>query len=157
MLQEYDRALARIEEHWRAAPREPVLQLHYATILGHCSRFHAARALLDELVATASADRRLWALGSVGMACCDFQRFDWAAEYLQEAVAEPEPPAMAFRYLTSQFGNCLANYPFHERLALITCRPAERAMGRRGVTHCGDCVFGCEGSVDADAAAPFAR
>ena len=66
MLQEYDRALARMEEHWRAAPQDPVRRLHYATILGHCSRFHAARILLDELVTAATPERRLWALGFSG-------------------------------------------------------------------------------------------
>jgi hypothetical protein len=79
-LQEYDRALSRMEEHWLAAPQDPVRCLHYATILGHCSQFHAAR--------------RLWALGSAGVACCDFRRFDWAAEYMRQAAGEPEPPAL---------------------------------------------------------------
>src|ERR1700741_1417630 len=79
LLQEYDRALARMEEHWRAAPQEPVRSLHYATILGPCSRFHTARPLLDERATDATPERRLWALGSAGVACCDFRRFDWAA------------------------------------------------------------------------------
>jgi hypothetical protein len=93
-LQEYDRALSRMEEHWLAAPQDPVRCLHYATILGHCSQFHAARPLLDELITAATPERRLWALGSAGVACCDFRRFDWAAEYMRQAAGEPEPPAL---------------------------------------------------------------
>lgn len=96
LLQDYGRALARMEEHWRSAPQDPVLSLHYATILGHCSHFHEARPLLDELVATVESERRLWALGSAGVACCDFQRFDWAADYMRRAAAEPDPPAEVF-------------------------------------------------------------
>ncbi len=77
-------------------PAEPMRRLHYATILGHCSRFHSARQQLDELIGSASPGRRLWALGSAGVACCDFQRFDWAAEFMQLAAAEPQPPAAVF-------------------------------------------------------------
>jgi hypothetical protein len=96
MLQEYGRALARMEEHWRAAPQDPVRRLHYATILGHCSHFHAAWLQLDELVTAATPERRLWALGSACVACCDFQRFDWAAEYMRQAAAEAAPPPAVF-------------------------------------------------------------
>ena len=96
LVQDYGRALARMEEHWRAAPSDPVLSLHYATILGHCGRFREAGALLEELVSGAAPARRLWALGSAGVACCDFQRFDWAADYMSGAAAEPNPPAEVF-------------------------------------------------------------
>ncbi|MDX8497990.1 autotransporter outer membrane beta-barrel domain-containing protein [Mesorhizobium sp. VK4C] len=140
MLQEYDRALARIEQHWLADPRDPMLQLHYATILGHCSRFHTARTVLDELVAAAGPGQRLWALGSAGVACGDFQRFDWAAEYLQKAAAEPEPPAIAFhRWVEAlerlnrlqEASTALAEgqlrFPGHPGLKLLSARLARRS------------------------------
>jgi tetratricopeptide (TPR) repeat protein len=140
MFQEYGRALTRMEEHWLAAPQDPVRCLHYATILGHCSRFHAARPLLDGLVTAAAPERRLWALGSAGVACCDFQRFDWAAEYMRQAAAEPEPPATVFhRWVEalerlnrlSEAAAALAEgqwrFPLHPGLALLAARLARRS------------------------------
>ena len=140
MVQEYGRALARMEEHWLAAPQDPLRCLHYATILGHCSRFHDARPLLNELVTTAAPERRLWALGSAGVACCDFQRFDWAADYMQQAAAEPEPPAAVFhRWVEalerlnrlSEAAEALtegqSRFPQHPGLALLAARLARRS------------------------------
>jgi tetratricopeptide (TPR) repeat protein len=140
MSQEYGRALVRMEQHWRADPQDPLRCLHYATILGHCSRFHDARPLLDELVTTAAPERRLWALGSAGVACCDFQRFDWAAEYMRQAAAEPEPPAAVFhRWVEalerlnrlSEAAEALAEgqsrFPQHPGLALLAARLARRS------------------------------
>ena len=129
-----------MEEHWRADPDDPSRRLHYATILGHCSRFHAARLQLDELVGAAAADRRLWALGSAGVACCDFQRFDWAAEFMQRAAAEPKPPAAVFhRWVESlerlnrlaEAAAALAegqsHFPDHPGLMLLAARLARRS------------------------------
>jgi tetratricopeptide (TPR) repeat protein len=140
VLQEYDRALARMEERWLLAPQDPVRCLHYATILGHCSRFHAARRVLDELVDGAASGRRLWALGSAGVASCDFQRFDWAADYMRQAAAEPHPPAAVFhRWVEalerlnrlSEAAAALAEgqsrFPQHPGLALMEARLARRS------------------------------
>ena len=139
-LQEYGRALARMEEHWRAAPSDPPRQLHYATILGHCSRFGAARRLLDELVHAATPERRLWALGSAGVASCDFQRFDWTAEYMRQAAAEPQPPAMVFHRWVEALERLnrlpeaaaalfegRSRFPDHADLSLLAARLARRS------------------------------
>ena len=138
-LQEYGRALARMEEHWTLAPHDPQRCLTYATILGHCSRFQVARRLLDELVFAAAPERRLWALGSAGVACCDFQRFDWAAEYMQQAALESAPPAAVFHRWAealerlnrlSEAAGVLAEgearFPHHPGLVLLSARLARR-------------------------------
>jgi hypothetical protein len=138
-LQEYDRALARMEAHWRADPQDPVRSLHYATILGHCSRFSLARALLDELVRAAAPSRRLWALGSAGVACCDFQRFDWASGYMQQAAMEPSPPPAVFHRWAealerlnrlpearAALAEGQSRFPAHPGLKLMAARIARR-------------------------------
>ena len=96
-VQDYGRALTRIEAHWRAEPQDAVRRLYYATILGHCSRFDAARPVLDSIVEDAAPDARLWALGSAGWASSDFRRFDWAADYMGRAATCLDPPATVFR------------------------------------------------------------
>ena len=148
MLQEYDRALARMEEHWRAAPQDPVRRLHYATILGHCSRFHAAHIQLDKLVTAATPERRLWALGSAGVACCDFRRFDWAADYMRQAAAEQEPPAAVFhRWVealerlnrlseaAAALSEGQSRFPVHPGLALLAARLARRSGAIEQAEH----------------------
>lgn len=138
-VQDYGRALARMEEHWRAAPRDPMLSLHYATILGHCSRDRDAKLLLDELVTSAAPGRRLWALGSAGVACVEFRRFDWAADFMREAAAEPNPPAeVFFRWSESLerlnrlpaaaqvVAEGQQRFPDHHGLALVAARLARR-------------------------------
>ena len=139
MVQDYMRALSRMEAHWRVAPDQPLRRLHYATILGHCSHFSEARPLLDDLVGSAAPERRLWALGSAGVACCDFQRFDWAAEYLQEAAAELQPPAAVFhrwvealerlnrvQEAQAALDQGRARFPDHPGLTLLAARLARR-------------------------------
>ena len=86
----------RMEEHWRAAPRDPPRQPALRDDSRSLFPFRLRSPPLDELVHAATPERRLWALGSAGVASCDFQRFDWAAEYMRQAAAEPQPPAMVF-------------------------------------------------------------
>lgn len=137
--QEYDRAATRMEAHWQASPREPVRLLHYATILGHCSRFQSARSLLDALIDQSEPARRLWALGSAGVASCDFQRFDWAAEYLALAARETSPPPAVFhrwsealerlsrlREAREALEEGRSRFPTHPGLAFMSARLTRR-------------------------------
>jgi hypothetical protein len=74
------------------------------------------------------------------VACCDFRRFDWAADYMRQAAAEPEPPAAVFhRWVEalerlnrlSDAATALAEgqsrFPHHPGLALLAARLARRS------------------------------
>lgn len=137
--QDYGRALSRVEDYWNLSPQDAQRCLLYATVLGHCSRFHEAKTRLDEMVQTVPRAQRLWALGSAGVACSDFLRFDWTADYMQLAAAENNPPVAVFQYWAEalerlnrmpEAAAVLAwgesHFPDHPGLILLEARLARR-------------------------------
>lgn len=137
--QDYGRAQERMEAYWQAAPEEPLRLLTHAQILGHCGRYEEALAHLRHLADRAAPEKRLWALGSAGVACCDFQRFDLATGFLERAVSGFDAPAAVYYRLAearermnrladaeTTLAEGRARFTDHPGLTLVAARLARR-------------------------------